>query len=120
MTAPQNGSDPAELRDGFGGEVLSSDDSGYEEARSIFNSMIEKRPSLIAQCESADDVTAALSFAKANELEVAVRGGGHSVAGACLTEGGLVIDLRRLNRVTVDPDARTATAQGGATWGDFD
>lgn len=110
----------AALRGGFRGDVLADGDAGYEEARAIFNSMIAKRPAAIAQCESADDIRAALAFARENELEVALRGGGHSVAGACLTEGGLTIDLRRMNRVTVDPAARTATALAGATWGDFD
>jgi FAD/FMN-containing dehydrogenase len=108
------------LRGELGGDVLADGDSGYEDARTIFNSMIEKRPAAIAQCESAGDVGAALAFARKNGLEVAVRGGGHSVAGACLTDGGLTIDLRRMNAVAVDREARTATAQGGAAWGDFD
>src|SRR5262245_34660933 len=113
-------SDLSALREGFGGEVLAAGDGGYEEARTIFNSMIERRPAAIAQCSDAADVAAALAFARESGLEVAVRGGGHSVAGACLTEGGLTIDLRRMNAVAVDPEARTATVQGGATWGDFD
>ena len=108
------------LRSDFGGEVLVDGDSGYEDARAIFNSMIAKRPAAIAQSTSAADVRSALGFARENGLEVAVRGGGHSVAGACLSEGGLTIDLRRMNAVSVDPDARTATVQGGTTWGDFD
>jgi FAD/FMN-containing dehydrogenase len=109
-----------ELKEGFSGQIHTPEQRSYEEARSIFNSMIERRPAVIAQCESADDIASALAFARQSELEVSVRGGGHSVSGACLTDGGLVIDLRRMNRVTVDPDARTATAQGGATWSDFD
>jgi FAD/FMN-containing dehydrogenase len=108
------------FRGGFAGSVLVDGDSGYEDARSIFNSMIAKRPAAIAQCEGAADVLAALAFAGENGLEVAVRGGGHSVAGACLTEGGLTIDLRRMNGVSVDATARTATVSGGATWGNFD
>ncbi len=112
--------DPSALRNGFAGDVLVDGDAGYENARTIFNSMIEKRPAAIAQCESAGDIRAALAFARENGLEVAVRGGGHSVAGACLSDGGLTIDLRRMNAVAVDPQARTATAQGGAAWGDFD
>ncbi len=112
--------DTTDLRHGFSGTIFDRDDPGYEEARAIFNSMIDRRPAAIAQCASADDVAAALALARERELEVAIRSGGHSVTGASLTEGGLVIDMRRMNGVTVDPDARTATAQGGATWADFD
>ena len=112
--------DTSALRSGFGGTVLDRDADGYEEARSIFNAMIKKRPAAIAQCESAADVAAALAFARENALEVAIRSGGHSVTGASLTEGGLVIDMRRMNAVEVDPEAGTATAQGGATWSHFD
>ncbi|MCU1676510.1 MAG: (R)-6-hydroxynicotine oxidase [Frankiales bacterium] len=108
------------LRVGFGGRVLADGDPDYDEARAIFNSMITRRPAVIAQCGSPDDIRAALVFADNNGLEVAVRGGGHSVAGACLTDGGLTIDLRRMNAVAVDPDARTATVAGGATWGHVD
>ena len=108
------------LRAALGGDVVVDGDPGYEEARSIFNAMIERRPSGIARCETAADVRAALAFAQQSGLEVAVRAGGHSVAGASLTDGGLTIDLRRMNAVSVDPDARTATVQGGAGWGDFD
>jgi FAD/FMN-containing dehydrogenase len=110
----------AALREGFGGAVLTGADDGYDEARQIFNSMIDRRPEVIAQCESPEDVAAAIAFGRERDLELAIRSGGHSVAGAGLTDGGLVIDMRRMNQVTVDPDASTATAQGGATWGAFD
>ena len=112
--------DASELRHAFRGEILEADDAEYEQARAIFNSMIERRPAVIAQCESADDVAPALAFARENALEVAIRSGGHSVTGASLTEGGLVIDMRRMNAVSVDPAARRATVQGGAIWSDFD
>ena len=106
--------------DNFGGALLRAGDDGYEDARAIFNSMIDRRPALIAQCESTEDVRAALAHAAATGLEVAVRSGGHSVAGASSVDDGLVIDLRRMNGVEVDPNARTATVGGGATWSDFD
>jgi FAD/FMN-containing dehydrogenase len=109
-----------DLRTRFGGRVLAPEDAGYEDARTIFNSMIERRPAAIAQCESREDVVAALAFALEHGLEVAIRSGGHSVAGAGLTDGGLVIDMRAMNSVTVDPDGRTATVAGGATWADVD
>jgi len=110
----------APLLDGFGGVVLSEGDDGYDDARTIFNSMIDRRPGLIAQCESADDVKAALAHAQANGLEVAIRSGGHSVVGASSIDGGIVIDMRRMKAVEVDPGAKTATVAGGATWSDFD
>ena len=105
---------------GFSGAVLGPDSDGYEEAREIFNSMIDRRPAVIAQCESADDVAAAIAHAREHDLEIAIRSGGHSVTGASLSDGGLVIDMRRMNSVVVDPQARTATVQGGAVWADFD
>lgn len=108
---------PAE---GFSGQVLRPDDAGYDETRSVFNSMVDKRPALIAQCESAADVAVAVRHARAEGLEIAVRGGGHSVAGAGVTEGGLMIDMRRMAAVDVDPDARTVRVGGGATWSHLD
>ena len=108
------------LRSGFGGRLLQPADAGYEDARSIFNSMIERRPSVIAQCSTADDVKAALAYAQEQGLEVAIRSGGHSVAGSSLTDGGLVIDMRAINSVSVDPAARTAKVGGGANWSTFD
>ncbi len=108
------------LLEDFGGALIGDGDDGYDDARSIFNAMIDRRPALIAQCESVSDVQAALAHAQANGLEVAIRSGGHSVAGASSVDGGLVIDMRRMNSVEVDPEARTATVGGGATWSDFD
>jgi len=106
--------------DGFDGVLIGDGDDGYDDARSIFNAMIDRRPALIAQCESVADVQAALAHARANGLEVAIRSGGHSVAGASTADGALVVDMRRMNGVEVDPEARTATVAGGATWSDFD
>ncbi|MGH3878865.1 MAG: FAD-binding oxidoreductase [Actinophytocola sp.] len=108
------------LRAGFGGRVVTPQEADYEDVRSVFNSMITARPQVIAQVETAADIPIALDFARLHHLDVAVRSGGHSVAGACLADGGLVIDMRRLNDVRVDPDQRTARVEGGAVWGDVD
>jgi FAD/FMN-containing dehydrogenase len=86
----------------------------------VFNAMIDKRPALIAQCESAADVAAAVQYGLATGLEIAVRGGGHGVAGAGVSDGGIVVDLRKMTSVQIDPDARLARVAGGATWGDID
>jgi FAD/FMN-containing dehydrogenase len=106
--------------DGFGGSVLTPDDAGYEDARTLFNAMIEARPAAIAQCSSVEDVKAALAHARAEGLEVAVRSGGHSVAGNSLVDGGLTIDMRNLSAASCDPAARTVTVEGGATWSHLD
>jgi FAD/FMN-containing dehydrogenase len=110
----------ADLRRSLDGAVLDPADGDYDAARAIFNSMIDRRPALIAQCENPADVVAALAHAREHDLEVAIRNGGHSVAGASMVDDGLVIDMRRMNEVTVDPEKRIATVAGGATWADFD
>ncbi len=110
----------ADLRQGFHGELIAPDHAAYDAARTLFNIMIDRRPRLIAQCAEVEDVIRAVAFGRDQGLEIAVRGGGHGVAGKALSEGGLVIDLRRLNRVTVDPAARTATVAGGATMSHLD
>jgi FAD/FMN-containing dehydrogenase len=97
------------------GRIILPDDPTYDQARTVFNAMVDKRPAVIAQCASVDDVMRAVRFGRERDLEIAVRGGGHSVAGKALTEGGLVIDLHLMNTVSVDPQARTATVDGGAT-----
>ncbi|WP_255949563.1 FAD-binding oxidoreductase [Streptomyces odontomachi] len=108
------------LRDGFEGTLLTPYDPPYDEARTIFNAMIDRRPAVIAQCETPRDVAAAIRYGREHGLDIAVRGGGHSVAGQAVVDEGLVIDLRRMNRVVVDPEARVATVGGGATMSDLD
>ena len=101
-------------------DLIPIGDARYEEARSIHNGMIDKRPAVIAQCASAKDVLEALEVARRGTYEIAVRAGGHSVAGMCLNEGGLVIDVRPMKDVEVDPDGRRVRVGAGVTWGEFD
>jgi FAD/FMN-containing dehydrogenase len=100
----------------FAGQLLAPGDDGYDEARKIYNGLIDKRPALIARCAGTDDVVAALAAARENDLEVSVRGGGHSVAGRSLTEGGLMVDLSQLRSIEVDPERKTVRAGGGVLW----
>jgi FAD/FMN-containing dehydrogenase len=109
-----------DLRRSHRGPVIAPDDAGYDAARLTFNGMIDRRPELIARPLDVDDVVAAVSFARDADLPIAVRGGGHSVAGHCIGEGSLVVDLRLMRSVAVDPEARTATCGGGALWEDLD
>ena len=106
----------AELR---GTHLLRGDD-GYDEARTIFNAMIDGRPALIARCAGVADVIHAVNFARGNDLLVSVRGGGHNVSGNAVCDGGLMIDLTPMKSVHVDPERRTARAEPGVTWGEFD
>lgn len=108
------------LRQQISGYVIAPTDAQYDEARTIFNAMIDRHPRLIVQCKDTDDVIAAIRFARDHDLEIAVRGGGHGVAGRALNNDGLVIDLRHMNAVTVDPAARTVTVAGGATMSHLD
>ncbi len=108
------------LRDVFEGQVLTPSDAEYEDAHKIWNAVVERRPGAIARCRSTTDVVAAVRFARANDLTIAVRGGGHNVAGMATVEGGLVVDLSALNDVWVDPARRTVRAGGGARLGHLD
>ncbi|MBS9403515.1 FAD-binding oxidoreductase [Halomonas sp. TRM85114] len=108
------------LRKNFSGEILLPEEAGYDESRRLFNAMIDRHPGVIAQCAEVKDVVSAVNFGRQLGLEIAVRGGGHGVAGKASTEGGLVIDLRRMNAVSIDPEARTATVGGGATMSHLD
>src|SRR5688572_1023583 len=108
------------LRASLSGSVLRPGDDGYDEARTIFNGMIDRRPGLIARCGATGDVAMAVRFARERGLIVSVRGGGHNVAGNAICDGGLMIDLTPMKGIRVDPAARTARAQGGVTWREFD
>lgn len=108
------------LRASLGGPVLRPSDAGYDDARHTFNAMIDRHPALIARCTSTGDVVKAVRFARERGLVVSVRGGGHNVAGNAVCEGGLMIDLTLMKGIRVDPGARTARAQGGVTWREFD
>ncbi|MDQ6805839.1 MAG: FAD-binding oxidoreductase [Actinomycetota bacterium] len=109
-----------ELRDALRGELVLPGDAAYDEARRVWNGMIDRRPSMIARCTGTSDVIAAVGFARSEGLTVAVRGGSHNVAGNATCEGGLVIDLSPMKGVRVDAEARTVRAQGGLTWGELD
>jgi FAD/FMN-containing dehydrogenase len=110
----------ADLRRRHRGQIISPDDAAYDAARITFNGMIDRRPALIARPLDVDDVVAAVAYAVDEDLPIAVRGGGHSVAGHCIGDGGVVVDLRLMHDVSVDPDARLATCGGGALWEDLD
>jgi hypothetical protein len=110
----------AELRNTIRGDVVEPDDLAYDEARRVWNAAIDRRPLAVALCADEADVQAAVRFAAAHGIEVAVRCGAHSMSGACVVDGGLVIDLRLLNSAVVDPDARRVRVGGGALLGELD
>jgi FAD/FMN-containing dehydrogenase len=101
------------------GSVLAPGDAGYDAARAVHNGLIDRQPALIVRARSAQDVVAALAFARSGGFEVSIRGGGHNVAGRAVTDGGVMIDLAEMKTITVDPERGTATAQGGVTWNEL-
>jgi FAD/FMN-containing dehydrogenase len=111
---------PTLLAERLAGEVIAPDHPSYETARQVWNGMIDKRPAAIARCADADDVATAVRFAAEHGLALAVRGGGHNVAGTAVVDDGLVIDLSQMREVRIDADGRTVHVQGGATWADVD
>ena len=119
-TATFTGEQVDELRMGFRGPLITPQDDGYEQARTVENRYIDRRPGLIVRCSGTADVIDAVNLARDHDLLVAVRGGGHHVAGHSMADGGLVIDLSTMTAVRVDPDNRRVEVQGGATWGDVD
>jgi FAD/FMN-containing dehydrogenase len=108
------------LKGGLRGVLLRPGDDGYDSARQVWNGMIDRKPALIARCAGVADVIAAVNFARANNLLVSVRGGGHNVTGNAVCDGGLMIDLQPMQGIRVDPLRRTVRAEGGATWGALD
>ncbi|MEU6221880.1 FAD-binding oxidoreductase [Streptomyces sp. NPDC047022] len=110
----------AALREDLAGEVFAPGDPGYDESRTVFNALIDRHPAVIAQCEGAADVVRAVRFARDLDLKIAVRGGGHSVAGMALNDNGLVVDLRRMHEVTVHPGSASVRVEGGAVMSHLD
>ncbi len=108
--------DTSELRSHMAGQVIGPDDPDYDDARSVYNAMIDRRPALVARCHNTADVRAALAEGRRAGLPIAVRGGGHNGPGFGTVDGGLVIDLSPMHAVAVDPDRRTARVEGGAIW----
>src|SRR3954452_21703127 len=109
-----------QLQQAMRGPVFGPEHPAYELARSIYNGMIDRRPAVIARCANADDVSAAAAFAERHDLPVSIRGGGHSIAGHAVCDGGLMIDLRLLHQVQIDPERCRLRVGGGATWRDVD
>jgi FAD/FMN-containing dehydrogenase len=109
----------AELAKTFTGQLLQPSDPSYEEVRKVHNGLVDKRPALIARCQGVADIIEAVKLARTWKLEAAVRGGGHNVAGRATVDDGLMIDLSLMKGILVDPKTRTARAQGGVTWREF-
>ena len=108
------------LRPGLRGELLQPGDASYDEARTIWNATIDRRPAVIVRCQDASDVARVVDFARELGLLLAVRGGGHNIAGNAVCDDGVVIDLSQMKAVSVDAAARRATVEGGAPLGDVD
>lgn len=109
-----------ELKKQLQGELLRPGDDGYDAARRVWNGMIDKRPALIIRCAGVADVINSVNFARTNDLLVSVRSGGHNVAGNAVCDGGIMIDLSRMKSIRLNPTNRTAHAEPGLTWGEFD
>lgn len=121
LSAPTSAALPLEgLQGRLAGQLVLPGDSGYDEARQVWNAMIDKRPAAIARCTGVADIFEVVNYARENGLPVSVRGGGHNVAGKALRDGAITIDLAPMHAVRVDPEQRRARVQGGARWRDFD
>src|SRR5262245_17386501 len=108
------------LQDQISGVVLTPHAPDYDQARTVWNAMVDRKPQLIARCASAADVAAAIRYAREHELEIGVRCGGHGVVGHAIPADGLVVDLTLLNNVEIDPEGRRAWVRGGALLGSLD
>jgi FAD/FMN-containing dehydrogenase len=108
-----------ELAEQVSGPILGPEDAKYDDARALYNGLIDRRPALIVRCRKKDDVVAALALARQAGLEVSIRGGGHNVAGRAVTDGGLMIDLAEMKGIEIDADNATATAEGGVIWAEL-
>src|SRR5262245_16376674 len=117
---PTKRGDLETLKKGFRGELIRPDHAAYEAARRVWNGMIDRRPALIARCADADEVAAVMAYARENDLPIAIRGGGHNVAGSAVCDDGLVIDFSGMKSVSVDAGRKVARVQAGAVWGEFD
>jgi FAD/FMN-containing dehydrogenase len=109
-----------ELQPVFNGRILIDGDADYDLARKVWNGMIDRRPSIIAQCKNTNDISNAVKFARKHNLLVSIKGGGHNVTGNAVCEGGVMIDLSPMRAIKVDHVNMVATVEMGATWGDFD
>lgn len=118
--ASVSASDVQQFAKSLRGQLIRPDDPGYDEARQVWNGMIDRRPGLIARCAGVSDVISCVNFARTHELLLAIRGGGHGVAGNAVCDGGLVIDLSLMKGARVDPGQQTVDAQTGLVWGEFD
>ena len=119
MATAETSSRLDQLRTGFSGTIIGPADAGYDDARRVHNAMIDRRPALIARCVTTADIVDALQYARAEGMDVSVRGGAHNVAGRAMMDDSLSIDLSAMRSVYVDPARRTARAQGGSLWLDF-
>ena len=109
-----------QLKEGFAGEVVRPGDDEYDALRAVFNGMIDRRPAAIARCTGVGDVVAAVNYARERRLPLAVYGGGHGVTGHAVCDDGLVIDLRPMKEIRIDPHGAVARVEAGLTWGELD
>src|SRR5207249_11719750 len=108
-----------DLASAFSGRLLRANDAGYDETRRLHNGLIDKRPTVIAQCRGLADIADAVRFGRASNLEIAVKGGGHNASGKACVDDGLMIDLSLMKGIHVDPKRRIARAEGGVTWAEY-